>query len=368
MTFRKQGRKGWYTAPTLPGFGRVGPWLTGPHAKRDADAVERWLRELALTKPQAVRGLVDRRYSLREAWVAHLEDRLAELELLAGDPQLADVVDRFRGVVTDRRTLDGLDMLLRLAPRNARLGWLTDSKNISDICATAVSEGRRPNSVLRSLYRAIVDLLAYEIGKKQVQPILFDVVKPGEDDAREVSVTLTEIQRLLELADAQMRDFVLAALLTGVDRGPLLRLRVRHFDEERGELDVPDTKAAGRRRRLALSGPALAVFRSAIAGRGPDEPIFPLTVNQVTYRWRELRKAVGRTDLRIKDLRHVFATYWTQAGGPLKDLGAALGHTKRETTLRYTTAQASMQRELMDRTARAMGLGRAHLRVEEEGA
>lgn len=364
MTFKKKGRKNRYVWVSLPGFGRVGPWSCGTPNKAQAEAMEAWLKGAALREPALVRGIVQRDYSLREAWVAHLEGRSQELRERSSDPVLAEVVTRFRPLAKDRRIENGLDMLLERVPKGERLSWLTDHKNISDVCARAVADGRKPNTVRRSLYRAIADLLAYEIGKAERARILADVVKPGEDDARDVTLAPAEVGRLLDACDLEMRPLVELAVLTGIDRGPLLALRVRDFDEKAGRLWVPDKKTRARRRTLELSAAAQAVVRRQAAGRGLHEPMFELTAGAIDHRWGTLRKNAGLPTLRFKDLRHVFATFWTSGGGAIKDLQHALGHQEQHTTLRYTAHQAAEQRKQMDGVADAMGLGR-HLRVED---
>lgn len=357
MPFRKPGRPHWYVWRTLPGIGRPGPWSTGTKDRRLAQRIEDFLVDTALSDPALVRGIVDGRYTLRELWVARLEGRLEHVRGMAQDPPLAERVEAFRPLAANRRVRDGLRHLLRLAPRGARFSWLTEPKNITDICARLIDEGQKPNSVRRSLYRAIADLLAYELGKQRRQQILVDVVKPGEDDTRHVSATPSEIADLVRHADPEMRPVVLTALLTGIDKGPLARMKVRDFNERDGTLLAPDTKAKSRWRVLPLSEPAQAVLRKQVAGRAPDDPMFSVSYYAISRRWDSIRKAAGRPDLRFKDLRHVFATYFVQTGGTIADLGEALGHTDRSTTLRYTAAQLRTQREQMERAAKAMGLG-----------
>lgn len=356
MPFKKPGRPHWYVWRTLPGIGRPGPWSTGTKDRRLAQRIEDFLVNAALSEPALVRGIMDGRYTLRELWVARLEGRLDRMRGMAQDPPLAERVEAFRPLAANRRVRDGLKHLLRLAPDGARFSWLMEPKNITDICARLIDEGQKPNSVRRSLYRAIADLLAYEIGKRERQQILVDVVKPGEDDTRHVSVTPDEIAALVRHADAEMRPIVQTAILTGIDRGPLARMKVRHFNEADGTVLVPDTKAKSRWRVLPLSEPAQAVLRKQVAGKAPDDLVFSVPYPAIGKRWDVIRRKAGRNDLRFKDLRHVFATYFVQTGGTIADLGEALGHTDRSTTLKYTAAQLRSQREQMDRAAKAMGL------------
>ena len=123
------------------------------------------------------------------------------------------------------------------------MSWLTDPKNITRILAQRVAQGFKPNSVRRSLYRATSDLLAHELGKSRKSAIPVDVIKPKDRDPRDVVLNPDQIEAVLDSCDEEFRLFVASALLTGVDQGPLLRLRVSHFDETGGRLHVPDTKS-----------------------------------------------------------------------------------------------------------------------------
>jgi integrase len=366
--FKKNDRRHWYLWPTLPGFGRVGPWSTGLTNRAQAAAMEAWLREVALVDPAVVRGIVEGRYTLRDAYVAAKERRLSALVERANDPPLPEVLTRYAPQVRDRRVVDGLEQLRDLLPRGARLSWLTSPKNITDLLHTAVAGGKRRNSVHRSLYAAIKGVLAYEVGKAEKRAITADVVFPHEDDSRDITLSAAEIRRLLAACDPELRPLVSLAILTGIDRGPLLRLTPAHVDFGNGTVRVPDTKAKSRLRTLELSAPALAILRTQAAGRAESERLFTLGPSAIDKRFRAAREAAGLPQVRVKDLRHVFATLWTASGGSLKDLGGALGHTQATTTLRYTASQRGAIRDRMEEVAGAAGLDREHLRVERGGS
>jgi integrase len=363
MVFRKPGRPGFYCWPTLPGIGRVGPWSTGASSKRLAESVDAWLRQVAMTEPEIVRGIVAKRYSLREAYVAHLEGRLGALKENMSDPPLTEAARRYEGTLSDRRLLNGVAQLLELAPKGVRLSWL-NSRNITDLLVLARSKGRKTNSVHRSLYAAIKGLLAYELGNAQKRAITADVKFTYEDDTRHVSVSPEQIAALLGACDPEMYDLAVAAMLTGVDLSPLLRLTPGSFDFDRQLAHISDTKNVARRRTIELSETATAHFRRLAANaRNADAPIFRLTERQATFRWIAARRSVGM-DVRFKDLRHVFATAWVDDGGALHDLGGVLGHSKASTTLKYTARQVQEQRQRMERVAERLGLQHQHVKVE----
>jgi integrase len=68
--------------------------------------------------------------------------------------------------------------------------------------------------------------------------------------------------------------------------------------------------------------------------------------------WERAKKAAGLpADLRIHDLRHSLASALANAGTPLYEIGAVLGHRQLSTTTRY--AHHSPQRMVETATAAA---------------
>lgn len=369
--FRKPQRPTFYVWPTLPGFGRVGPWSTGVRSLRLAESVEAWLRDIAMSDPEIVRGIIAGSYSLSEAYVAAKERRLEVLKERASDPPLSEVIDRARSRIRDRRMLDGLSLLESYRPaRGARFSWLTIPRHLTRMLGDGVAgreglQAQKTNSVRRSLYAAVKNILEHELSPGRKAQITAEVVFKREDDTRDVDVTPEQIQALLDACDVELRDVVEAAILTGVDRGPLLGLTPAKVDLELGEVRVPDTKNAARPRTLPLSDPAVPLFRRLVAGKGANEPIFRLSAVEVSTRFRAARAAAGLSHVRFKDLRHVFANAWVDSGGTLKGLSDALGHTRASTSLRYTSRQRRIEHERMNLVAEKLGLAKPHLRVEQ---
>ena len=358
MPFRKKGRSGFYVRPTLTRIGRVGPWSTGTNNRRLAEAMEAMLQELALLGQHDLISLVTTgQVRLPELYNGKIEGRLDQLLKQAKDPVLRDVISGFDPHVQDKRIRQGLAQLSNLAPARARLSWLLDPKHISDMLARAVAAGRKPNSVKRSLYRAISDLLTHELGKSRRMAILAEVKVPSENDTRDVMLSSDQIQRLLAACDPHFRPLVAFALLTGIDMTPVLRARVQDYDPAAGTIWVRDRKTTARRRHLELSASAQNIVHASTANKPPEDLIFGFTYHMVRHRWEETRMEIGLPDLRFKDLRHVFAGHWVNTGGPLKDLGRVLGHTVDSTTLRYTAVQASQMRGQMNAVARSMRIG-----------
>ena len=429
--FRRKDRpgEGYRIRPTLPApWGRVGPWQTGFTSRRQADAVEAWVQEMALTRPALIDALIRGDFDLRTAWVAKLRsmperDELGALLDGLTDPFLTAAAAGFAAAVKDDRVRHGLVELAALAdqveagraraegrkvpkPGSLRVSWLLSPANVAAMYSVALEGGRSANSIRRSVHRAVADLLAHQFGKARRNDVLAEVQKPAEDDERNVKVTGDEIAAVLKEFDDDFRDMAALAMLLAVDRGPLLRITPRYFHEDAGTLEVLDTKTTSRPRTIELSTPAWAILRRRCANRKVDEPIFDYTEGQVRHRWDEARdRAAGRPSrnlrvprgrkhdqpgapdpvgeaaekllkqhgvvtlpvLRFKDLRHLLPTAWNALGFSPSDLREIMGHAKgSKQTERYITARIVGDRDRMDKVAAFLGLDRLHLKAVGE--
>lgn len=372
MVYKRKGRvnarENWYVWITLPRWGRVGPFSTGTTDRKRADRMEKLLADLATDRPELVEALLAKHFTLPELWIAKVTHRLDELAQMANDPPLEEAVESTRPHVQDRRTGHGLGTLLALAPAGVRLSWLANPKNVNDLLAKDLARGTKPNSVARSLSRAVIEVLTYHYGRKFRLEVYQEVRVPKEDDARRVDVSPEQLRRVLDECDDQMRDLVLLAMLTAVDQTPLTLILPRHFDEARQTLRVFDRKTKARQRTLELSDVAAAVLRRAMAGKAPDERVFSLSASQVGDRWKYVRQRAGVPHLRFKDLRHLLPTFWMALGYSPKDLMGIMGHTQIATTMGYATERVVGDRERLNRVASMLGLDREHLRVRKGGA
>lgn len=368
--FRRRGRRNFDVEPTIPGLGRLGRFSAGRADERTARAMETALHELAVTGfADLLEQLRERAFTLPELYTAKLTGRpaLEALRRRRSDPPLALAVAELRGQVADARVRTGLDQLLALAPTGARLSWLLEPPHLSEIYGRAVANGRKPNTVRRGLHRAVSDLLTARFGRGRMLAIMAETRVPDANDERDATLTAAELQKLLEACDDEFRPVVEFAVLTGIDRGPLLALRVRDYDEASGVLHVPDTKTPFRSRRIDLGEEAARCLRTAGAGKPSDERVFGLSYHQVRKRWEAARRAIGRTDVRFKDLRGIFATSFLAEGGDPRQLQLILGHSSMAMTLRYLRRLPAKGGPHMDAAAVGLGLRRGHLRVRRGG-
>lgn len=356
-----EGYRVWLTLPQP--WGEVGPWQTGLHRKRQAEDVQSWLRETAVTRPEVIDLLVSGRFNLRDVWVAKLRGTLDALLLGLSDPLLKDAVEEYRKECKDGRALSGLDQLLEYADPGVRLSWLRGN-NIRRVYRQALDAGRKPNSVRRSLYRAICELLSYHLTEKGRLAAMEGVNAPHEDDTRVVHVTPEEIKKVLEACVPEsFRWLVVTAIATAIDRGPLLKLTPRHINSAEGLVSVQqDRKTSERPRMLRVSSPALVALRLAAMGKEPHERLWALTPGQVNHAWRSAREAAGMKALRFKDLRHLLPTLLAEMGMDRRSIQAYLGHAMgSKQTDRYITPSGDVA--LLDAAVERLGLSGVNLRA-----
>lgn len=130
--------------------------------------------------------------------------------------------------------------------------------------------------------------------------------------------------------------FLWLLIFTGARSGELKR--ATWGDLKGNVLTLKEHKTAdrGNDRTIVLPPAAMTKLNKlASKDRRPERKIIAMAAPQ--YLWqRKIRREAGCPDLRIHDLRHTFATYATERGFTLAQIGEALGHSSLQTTKIYT--------------------------------
>ncbi len=186
--------------------------------------------------------------------------------------------------------------------------------------------------------------------------------------------TIAEVESLEAAMPAHLRLIVLLATWCQLRRAELLGLRRKDLDLVRGTLRVEQSrtvtmkgqsltkepKTAAGRRTVAIPPFLLARIEDHLirfAPLDPDELIFrgatgiPLSPNVLQVSWQRARTAVGRTDLRLHDLRHTGLTLAAAAGATTVELMHRAGHSSSVAAMRYQHATQDRDRVI----ARALG-------------
>jgi integrase/recombinase XerD len=197
----------------------------------------------------------------------------------------------------------------------------------------------RTVTALRFLFRVTLrrlDLLAelYHIKEPEKVPLV---------------MSQDETKRLLAVAaNLKVRLLLSLAYGAGLRVGEVVRLKVKHIDKAQMIIRVEQSK--GRKDRLVMLSPETLILlhewwvRTTRYDQGvsvQERWLFPgrrlglhLTERQVNRLFHEtagIKKAVN-----LHTLRHSFATHLFDRGVDIRTIQALLGHSKLETTARYT--------------------------------
>ena len=166
------------------------------------------------------------------------------------------------------------------------------------------------------------------------------LIHAADELKRERIISRDEETRLIaacEGARKHLRPIVVAALDTGCRLGELLKLSWKDIDREAGIITIQalNTKTL-RERKIAITS-RLALELEELwrtSGEDENELIFGIK-STIRQAFRKACDQVGLDDLRMHDLRHSHATRLDDLGFSLAKIGAQLGHTQVQTTLRY---------------------------------
>ena len=162
-----------------------------------------------------------------------------------------------------------------------------------------------------------------------------------------------EVKRVLTMATSlKARAMLTLAYGCGLRAGEVVRLRAGDIDSEQKIIRIVQSK--GRKdRHVMLPAEVLKLLRqwwkvrptASNNGVGPEHRwLFlgrsqhrPMTTRQFTRLFKEAAKAAGlRKTVSLHSLRHSFATHLLERGRDIRVIQALLGHSKPETTARYS--------------------------------
>jgi integrase len=171
---------------------------------------------------------------------------------------------------------------------------------------------------------------------------------------------------LLRLGDAldtlqsqQAADAIRLLCLTGARLREVLRAQWDHFDFENNVWSKPAHSTKQRKlHSIPISPAAAAIFLAQPRTKSPY--VFPAKSGKPMHSiFGSWRKAVTRAKIenaRIHDLRHTFASQAISAGHTLPVIGALLGHTQAQTTLRYAHLADDPLRKATNQVATILSL------------
>ena len=168
-------------------------------------------------------------------------------------------------------------------------------------------------------------------------------VKPFKNvDAPKIRYLLDEeAGRLVNACDENLRQMVVAALLTGARYGELAGLKVSDFDTKAKAIHIAESKN-GKSRNIALTDEGCEFFQQQSAGKSGDDLIFTRKLGGAwgrAHQSRPLKDACERAKIRPRIgfhiLRHTYASRLAMNGVPMGVIAAQLGHSDTRMTERH---------------------------------
>ncbi len=193
-------------------------------------------------------------------------------------------------------------------------------------------------------YRAILSKV-FNLGIQNknitVNPIT-DLKKLKVKNIKTRYLTLEEEYRLYNAVSQTyqyLKDIITCALQTGMRKGEILNLKWSNIDMEYRFIELLETKS-GKSRRIPISDTLYNIFNSLPV---TSEYVFVNPETNKPYTdlkksFRTVLKQAGIINFRFHDLRHTFATRLAECNIDLIVIKELLGHSKIETTMRYSHA------------------------------
>lgn len=309
-----------------------------------------------------------------EAWA-----RQTEAAIYAGTynrPQceqlsLAEALNTYASKVTPRKRITTQDREVRTIKAIAtRIGHLTITqvtpqvlaayrdKRLSEVSAYSV---RLELALLSSLYQHGIR----EWGWVGVSNPVSSIARPSPPKGRTVFLTQAEAERLLQECRASrnrlLLPYVTLLLRTGMRPGEAASLLVRQIDTDARHIILPQTKN-NTTRVIPISDSTLAMLRTIITGKGPDDYVFlsdgrPAVASSLAFRgaFEEARARAELSHVHLHDLRHTAASWLLMAGVDLRTLAEILGHQTMQMVMRYTHMLDEHRRSALELIERYTG-------------
>lgn len=155
------------------------------------------------------------------------------------------------------------------------------------------------------------------------------VKRLAEHNARDVTLTHEQVEKLASHASEQVRAAIWIALYTGCRRGEILKLRASDIGEDAILIRAGNTKTL-KTRTVPIVGPARKWLEAV--------PL-QITFEGLKTGFRRAREAAGMPEVTFHDLRRSCGTLMIAAGVDLYVVSAILGHSSVTVTQKHYAHQ-----------------------------
>ena len=217
--------------------------------------------------------------------------------------------------------------------------------------------GKPPsNPTLNREVRCLTRLLRWAVDRGLLpNSPLSRISLPKENPPRMPSVDLKTEALIIENLPSWARLPIMFALHTGARAGEILQAKWRDIDLETGQWVIPDSKNLSP--RVVPLNEHITSMLLSLKGL-PDSYVFtlngkPISVHTLSDAFKRTVKKIGRPDLRLHDLRHVFASRLLAQGASLPEIAALLVHKTLSISARYSHASPERLRALVSKLPKA---------------
>jgi integrase len=149
-----------------------------------------------------------------------------------------------------------------------------------------------------------------------------------------------EAERLITVAEAEIRPVVICAVATGMRKGEILSLKWSQVDLTHRIINLQKTKS-GNPRGIPINDRLDATLRGLVRSITDNHVFLNL---ETGTRWSDLKKSFNRAVVKAKlahrgivfhHLRHTAASWMVMAGVPLAAVKEILGHADLQMVLKY---------------------------------
>jgi integrase len=228
-----------------------------------------------------------------------------------------------------------------------------DAQDVRDIISDGIERGLSTRTI-----RGTVQTLAMVLAQAEAEGLLArNVVKgvrlPKPDARPTVHYTAEQARRIIAAGQGDgLASLYAVAVCTALRRGELLALTWADVDLRARTLRVDRSKTRAGIRRIPLSEPALATFRSLPRSPGVIWPYHP---SSVSHDFPDFCERNGLPVYTLHTLRHTALTLMAEAGVPIEVRRWIAGHSKTEQTAHYSHESWTQMQEAVDRLGRAVG-------------
>ena len=202
-------------------------------------------------------------------------------------------------------------------------------------------------------------LFAVTLGRSDAQVAMTGVREPKK---LPVILSSKEVGRILDAAPGlKYRAAFSVAYGAGLRASEVVSLKVSDIDSDPERMTIRVEQGKGHKDRYAkLSAPLVDLLRAwwlAARQRGVmlpggwlfpgQNPVNPLTTRQLRRAFDSARQAAGIAKrVSLHSLRHCFATHLLEQGVDIRVIQILLGHSKLDTTVRYTQVASNTLRSV----------------------